>query len=390
MPRLLARALLILAIFAIALLGYAGLHVFKPEPPKRETTARPPLVDTLVLEDMSTSFTVRSQGTVRPRTETALSAEISGAIVEVSPEFIPGGVFDKDESLLRIDPTNYLVAVEQAEALVKQRQLEYDGAQKLLAQGYRAETEAASAAAALASAKAELTRATRNLERTYIRLPYAGMVRTKAVDLGQFVSPGTPLGTVFATDFAEVRLPLTDQELAFVDLPGVRSRSADGAAEGPAVTLSAVRKGELREWPARIVRTEGVVDETSRVTYAVARIEDPYQFDGKGEPLPMGTFVAARIEGRQIDGVVRVPRNIIRGADELVFVDEDNRLRMREVEIVHADAEYAYLRRGAEPGQRVLVTALDAPVNGMLVRTGASESRESGAQIVSSGEQDAP
>lgn len=381
MTRRIARVLLIAAILGVALLGYAGLHAIKPEPPKRDTNVKPPLVDTLVLEDMSTRFTVSSQGTVRPRTETALSAEIPGTIVDVSPEFIPGGVFDSGETLLRIDPTNYVVAVEQAEALVKQRQLEYDGARKLLSQGYRAEAEAASAEAALASAKAELTRSKRDLERTRIRLPYAGMVRAKAVDLGQFVSPGTRLGTVFATDFAEVRLPLTDQELAFIDLPGLRN---DTDKEGPAVKLSAVRKGEQHEWPARIVRTEGVVDETSRVTYAVARVADPYQFEGELEPLPMGTFVSARIEGREIDGVVRVPRNILRGADELIFVDEDNRLRIREVRIVHADAEFAYIGGGADPGQRVLVTALDAPVNGMAVRVSGSDSGEDDARIASS------
>jgi RND family efflux transporter MFP subunit len=385
-----ARVLLIVGILALGVLGFVGMHALAPEPPKREAVARPPLVETLVLEDMSTSFAVRSQGTVRPRTETALSAEISGTIVEVSPQFIPGGVFDAGQSLLRIDPTNYLVAVEQAEALVKQRQLEYDGAQKLLEQGYRAEAEAASAAAALASAKAELTRARRDLQRTYIRLPYAGMVRDKAVDLGQFVSPGTRLGTVFATDYAEVRLPLTDQELAFIDLPGIRSRTDDGADDGPAVTLSAVRKGEPHEWRARIVRTEGVVDETSRVTYAVARVEDPYQFDGELEPLPMGTFVSARIEGRQIEGVVRVPRNIIRGADELIFVDEDGRLRIREVQIVHADADYAYIGDGAVPGERVLVTALDAPVNGMAVRIGDGDAGEGEPRIASSEEGAAP
>ncbi len=382
--------LAIVGIIVLGVLGFVGLQLLAPEPPKREPVVRPPLVDTLVLEDMTTRFAVRSQGTVRPRTETALSAEIAGTIVDVSPAFIAGRVFDAGESLLRIDPTNYLVAVEQAEALVKQRQLEYDGAQKLLAQGYRAEAEAASAAAALASAKAALTRAKRDLERTHIRLPYDGMVRSKAVDLGQFVSPGTRLGTVFATDFAEVRLPLTDQELAFIDLPAIRSPSSGGAVEGPAATLSAVRKGQRREWPARIVRTEGVVDETSRVTYAVARIEDPYQFDGELEPLPMGTFVSASIEGRRIDGVVRVPRNIIRGADELIFVDDENRLQIREVQIVHADADYAYVGNGAEPGQRVLVTALDAPVNGMAVRTGDGEAAEGEPRIASSEEDASP
>ena len=135
---------------------------------------------------------------------------------------------------MRIDPTNYEVAFRQAEALVKQRQIEYDGASKLRSQGYRAEAEHASAAAALASAEAELTRANRNLQRTYIRLPYAGIVRSKEADLGQFVNMGTPLGITFATDHAEVRLPLTDTDLAFIDLPTTGEQGANNVG-GPEI-----------------------------------------------------------------------------------------------------------------------------------------------------------
>ena len=120
--------------------------------------------------------------------------------------------------MLRIDPTNYEVAVHRAEATLKQRQIEYDGAEKLRSQGYRAESEYASAAAALAAAEADLVNARRNLERTRISLPYAGMVRSKEADLGQYVNPGTRLGVTFATDYAEVRLPLTDSDLGFIDL----------------------------------------------------------------------------------------------------------------------------------------------------------------------------
>ena len=291
MKRYLIIAGIILAAVAIAM----AMVRMKPPPPKREVVDLDPLVEVLVLEDMTANFEVTSQGTVRPRTETVLSAEVSGTITAISPKFIAGGVFGAQEVLLRIDPTNYKVAVDQAEALVKQRQIEYDGASKLREQGYRAEAELASAAAALASAKAELVRAQRNLERTYIRLPYEGIVRAKEADLGQFVNPGTRLGVVFATDYAEVRLPLTDLDLAFVDLPGASELAQSGVSkDGPTVMLTATQKGRSQTWQARIVRTEGVVDESSRVTYAVARIDDPYALHSDGIPLPMGTFVCAQ------------------------------------------------------------------------------------------------
>jgi multidrug efflux pump subunit AcrA (membrane-fusion protein) len=273
--------------------------------------------------------------------------------------------------------------------LLRQRQIEYEGARKLRSQGYRAESEYASAAAALATAEAELVRAKRNLERTSIRLPYAGMVRSKEADIGQFVNQGTRLGVTFATDYAEVRLPLTDRDLAFVDLPYAAEITASGESEGPGVVLSAEQRGRPVEWSAEIVRSEGVVDESSRVTYAVAKIDDPYSLESEHEPLPMGTFVTASIEGVAMQGLLRVPRYALHGSDQLLFVDSENRLRIRSVNIVRADAEYAFISGGAEAGERVILTALESPINGMPVRTADDAAAADGDKLAVKGEEDA-
>jgi multidrug resistance efflux pump len=257
MERKAKRALLIVGIFAGAAglaLGLSkmkplGLSKMKPPPETKDIPDVAPLVAVLPLIETTASFRIASQGTIRPRTETILSAEVLGSIVSISPKFIAGGVFAKGEELLRIDPTNYVVAVEQAKAMLAQRQIEHDGALKLRSQGYRAESEYASAVAALATAKADLVKAERNLLRTHITLPYDGMVRVKEADLGQYVNPGTRLGITFATDYAEVRLPLTDQDLAFVDLPDASDISDSGAAQGPLVELSSVQRGRLASEP---------------------------------------------------------------------------------------------------------------------------------------------
>ncbi len=363
------RKLLIFGILAVAVAVAALMAQMRPEPPKKDDVDLDPLVEVLVLESMTANFQVSSQGTVLPRTETVLSAEVQGTITSISAKFIAGGAFDANEVLMRIDPTNYTVALKQAEALVKQREIEHDGASKLRSQGYRAEAEYASAVAALATAEADLVRARRNLERTYIRLPYEGIVRAKETDLGQFVNPGTRLGVVFATDYAEVRLPLTDSDLAFVDLPNVLDIADSGGAQGPLVRLVATQKGKKVEWEGQIVRTEGVVDEKSRVTYAVARVVDPYRRHNNGASLPVGTFVSATIKGSAAENVIRVPRALLRGSSELVFVDADNKLRIREVDIVRSDSRYIYVGGGAEVGERVVATSLETPVNGMSVRT---------------------
>jgi RND family efflux transporter MFP subunit len=346
----------------------------KPETQKRDDEQLDLLVEVVTLEVSTESFQISSQGTVQPRTKTEVSAEVLGSIVSISPKFSAGGVFQKDEVLMRIDPTNYAVAVDKSEALVKQRQIEYDGARKLRSQGYRAESEYASAAAALASAQAELVGAQRNLERTYIRLPYEGMVLSKNADIGQFVNPGTKIGVTFATDLAEIRLPLTDQDLAFVDLPNTAEIRETGSVDGPQVRLTAIQKGTLVAWDATIVRTEGVVDERSRVTYAVAQVADPYKLHGDGTPLPVGTFVAAEIAGSTAMDLIRIPRTVIRGADQVLIVNAESKIEIRTVNIVRSDDTYAYVSDGVSAGERISTTVIEAPTNGMSVRTAGSTS----------------
>lgn len=369
MQRKTRRILLVVGIFAGTMALAAVLMALRPQPPKKDVENLPLLVDVFELEATTEHFMIESQGVVRPRTQTILSAEVSGSIVDLSAKFVAGGVFRAGEVLMRIDPSNYEAAVLRAEALLKQRQIEFDGAEKLRLQGYRAEAELASAAAALASARAELVNAQRNLVRTAIRLPYEGMVLSKDADLGQYVNPGTRLGATFATNFAEVRLPLTDQDLAFVAIPATREVSATGSAAGPAVTLSTIQKGRRVSWEAQIVRSEGVVDERSRVTYVVAHIDDPYKLHSAGVPLPIGTFVAASIAGSNAVDVIRVPRSAVRGSDQLLFITDDEKIEIRSVGILRTDASFVYIDSGARPGEKITTTAISAPTNGMTVRT---------------------
>jgi multidrug efflux pump subunit AcrA (membrane-fusion protein) len=233
--------------------------------------------------------------------------------------------------------------------------------------------------------------AQRNLERTYIRLPYEGMVLSKDADLGQFVNPGSKIGVTFATNYAEIRLPLTDQDLAFIEIPDTAEITQTGDMNGPQVTLSAIQKGRHTEWDAQIVRSEGVVDERSRVTYLVARVVDPYQLHGDGIPLPIGTFVAAKISASYVFDIIRVPRRALRGSDQLLIVDDENKIEIRSVEILRSDAQFAYLSGGAEAGERIAITAIEAPTNGMSVRTEESLEEDAASedeQIAARAEED--
>lgn len=372
MSEKLKRSLLIVGMLVAAVGLASGLSRLKPPPEKKEADSIASLVEVMPLRLETVRFTVDSQGTVRPRTETVLSAEVPGAVVSISPKFIAGGMFEANEELLRIDPTTYEVAVEQAEALLDQRQIEYDGAVKLQREGYRAEAELAAAKAALATAKADVVRARRNLERTRIRLPYAGMVRSKEADVGQYVNVGSRLGVTFSTDLAEIRLPLTDRDLAFLELPDPAEGAADEGVTGPSVVLSARQRGEMTTWTGSIVRTEGVVDETTRVTFAVAAIEDPYLREASApetQTLPMGTFVTAAIDGVEVEDVIRIPRSALRGNGQLVVVNDESRIEIRDVDVLRTDAEFAYIRAGVSEGDRISLTVIENPINGLLVRT---------------------
>ena len=346
-------------------------------PPEKMTISTEPLVSTMVVAYDNINISIESQGTVRPLDATKISAEVSGTIINISPKFIPGGVFSKDDVLIIIDPDNYFAAQEKSKALLEQRQNEFDNAINIREKGYLSESEYLSAATALASAKSELVKADKNLNRTKVRLPYDGMVLSKDIGLGQYVTVGTPLGMTFATVYAEVRLPLSDRDLSFIQLPTAKKLLNSGVGSGPKVIFTAEQLGPLAKWEGQIVRSEGVVDEKTRVTYAVARIDDPYALQDANSslPLPMGTFVSAEIKTRTDYTVIPVPTAALKNNRQVIVVNSENRIQLKDVKILNADAKYAYLIDGLDEGERIVITPIENAMNGMVVRINVNENK---------------
>ena len=346
-------------------------------PPEKMTISTEPLVSTMVVAYDSINISIESQGTVMPLDATKISAEVSGTIINISPKFIPGGVFSNDDVLITIDPDNYFAAQEKSKALLEQRQNEFDDAINLREKGYLSESEYLSAATALASAKSELVKADKNLNRTKVKLPYDGMVLSKDIGLGQYVTVGTPLGITFATEYAEVRLPLSDRDLSFIQLPTAKKLLDSGVGNGPKVIFAAEQLGPLARWEGQIVRSEGVVDEKTRVTYAVARIDDPYALKDASSslPLPMGTFVSADIKTRTDYTVIPIPRAALKNNRQVIVVNPENRIQLKDVKILNADAKYAYIIDGLDEGERIIITPIENAMNGMVVRTNVNENK---------------
>ena len=334
------------------------------------------LVRVVTAQPEEVQLQIDSQGEVNAEHTIDLVNELPGKIKSVSPAFVTGGYFKAGDVLLELDATDYELARIRAAAQVAEADEELEierSEEKLAKEGLfpLRDARVASAEARVNSAKAELAQAAADLRRTRIRAPFDGRVLFTIVDLGQYVSKGEALGRIFSTGIAEIRLPLTDQQLRFLESP-FGSGDNQQLADTP-VILRADVGGKSVEWTARLSRMEGAVDPDSRVWYAVAQLEDPYglNVDRKGSqqhtPLVVGLFVEAVIQGRNVKGVTTLPRQALRGKEDVLVVDSDSRLRRRKVEVLRTDFESVYVTAGLEPGDRVCVSPVEAFVDGMLV-----------------------
>jgi len=221
------------------------------------------------------------------------------------------------------------------------------------------------AEAALREARSTLEQSERDLERTRVTAPFDGRVRDQHVGVGQFVNRGTPVARLYATDYVEVRLPIADRQLAFVDLPLARSFEDD--TPPPRVTLHANFAGGEYQWEGVIDRTEGEIDPRTRTVNAVARVESPYESGEGRPPLAVGLFVRAEIEGRELRDAVVLPRAAVTGLGRVWVVDPSGALRERKVDVVRSVEDRVIVRGGLSPGEKVVVSTLDAAADGMQV-----------------------
>ena len=391
-----ARVWVPFAVLGVGAVGLAALVALRPEVEPRETPEFAPLVRVVEAVPGDHRYTVQTHGTVQPRTESGLVPQVAGEVIWVAPNFVSGGFFGKGDPLVRIDPADARVEVESARAAVARGESEFERArtelerqrvlkEKGVASQARiddAENASRVAEAQLREGRALLARADRDLDRTELRAPFEGRVRNEEVDVGQFVNRGQTIATLYAVDWAEVPLPIPDRELRFVDVPlGMAPRGAvgeDTGSVGPEVRLRAEFGGSLQTWNGRIVRTQGEIDPRSRMVDVVARVEDPYALHegGEGLPLAVGLFVEAEILGRIVKDVYLLPREVLHNgnpmdpeAPDFVFVvDDEGRLRRRQVEVLRTERDRVVIGAGLEPGERISTSSLSAAVNGMRVR----------------------
>ena len=381
------KSIVILGTIGVLLLFFVGiptvLGALKEEPERKEAVARVPaaFVEEVAYEPLQLS--VFAQGEVRPRREIALTTQVGGRIVEVSDAFADGGVIREGEVLVRLEDADYRSALARADARVataRQALRVEEAESELAARDYRElsggegdpsalalrQPQLARAKAEYDAALADLADAKLAVERTRIRAPFDGRVRSISADIGQAVNPGSPIGRIFSTDVAEVRLPLTDADLARLSLPFAFEASV---GEGPEVRLSAQAAGKERQWTGHIVRTDAAIDPTTRQIAAIVQVPDPYgagadrtdAAEGEpGFPLAVGLYVTAEIEGPTLDRAVVLPRLAVQdGGTDGTFVftlnDEDELVRT-QVSVAAVVPDGAVVTDGLEEGVRVLVS----------------------------------
>jgi multidrug efflux system membrane fusion protein len=367
----------------------------KPSPEVQPPRVPPPLVRAQVINRQNVRLRVHSQGTVAARTESGLLSQVAGQIVEISPAFAGGGFFTSGDILVTVDPRDYELAVARARAQVAQAQvrLAREEEESRLAeeewervgQGEPSalvlrKPQMLEARAGVGAAKASLELAELALERTRVKAPYDGRVLARNVDVGQFVSPGVPLGRIYAVDFAEVRLSVPHGELAFLDF-NLRFRDETELSNQPEVLLHGDFAGGHHTWPGRIVRLEGQIDPLTRMVNLVARVPGPYDRSPESDrpPLVVGLFVEAEILGQMANQVAVLPRSAIRGTNQVLVIDEEDRLHYRTVDVLRAENTSVLIQGGLSDGERVCLSPLDAVVEGMKVRISKDAERDGGA-----------
>ena len=378
----LLQLVLSIAFVAMGVMGFRALMASKPPMEKRKPPVPVPMVRTIQIKTGPQVLNIRGEGTVRPLREINLVPEVGGKVVSVSSSLVNGGVFRKGDTLLQIEPVDYQLAVTLAKAKVKDAESSLELAEEEAAAALEEwrllyddgtngnkkppplvakEPQLDAAQARLEAERADLRKALLNLERSKLKAPFNGRVGQESVDIGQYVTPGQSLGTLYSTEAAEIIVPLEGDDLFWFDVPGFTSNDGSGAA----VLVRASVAGRELTWKGKVVRTEGKLDERTRMINVVVRVDKPY---AKKPPLAFGLFVSVHIEGRRLPNATIIPRAALHAGDVVWVVNDKGRLQFRQVRVARIQGGEVIVEGDLADGGTVVITPLKAVTDGMAVR----------------------
>jgi len=378
-------------VLVLSLLGIAvvvagvGVGVYfmthKPQPPRRKPPETAPLVQVMNLQLSNQQVVVPVMGTVVPALEVSLKPRVSGQVTQVHPEWIEGGLVKQGDVLVGIDPSDYELALTGAQtqldiarAELRIEQGQQDVARQewdLLAMEEQASDRDRELAlrqpylqqrqAKVAAAEAQVQQATLSLERTRITAPCNAVIQSTDVEVGDQATPQTQLARLVGTDAYWVRVSIPVDELRWVHL----AEDDDGP---PTAARIETGTGGIRQ--GRVLKLLSDLEPNGRLARLLVEAPDPLNLEASGEPrkpLLLGEYVRVDLEGRFVNDVFAIPRTALRDGARIWLVDDEGRLRIETVDIVWRDTERAFVR-GLEPGTRLVVSDIAAPVDGMLLR----------------------
>lgn len=359
--------LLVMAFLAGAFGFAAYLSASREEPRSMQQNGEQEMLVTVLdafPQDLRITFT--ATGTVRVRSYAGIVPAVSGEVISINEQFYPGGIFEAEEQLFQINPVDYLAEVKRLHAEVARAQAELQLQEADTAAAIEewkalhprkdvpplvAKTpQLAQARAALEAAQAQLESAKLDLQRTNVRLPYAGRVVSTDLELGQFATAGQAIGQVYALSALEVHVPLNDQQTAWLL-----------ETDQPAIEVATRYLDEERRYQARLKRVAAQRDEVTRFGDIVLGFETP------AKNLVPGVFVDVIITGPERQNVWKLPLDVLQKDNALWVVNGQNTLQKREPKILYIGADHVIVQSEGEKA-RVVVGPLPGATEGAKVR----------------------
>ena len=352
----------------------------KEEPPRAEKPLEGTLVEVIQIGTSRHEVELHAKGTVVPAMEIILQPEVGGRVKWQSRELVPGGRFERDQPILKVDARDYQLAVESFRSQVRRARLDYTlekrrgevakrewnsfgemdatDEQRALAQR---EPQLEATKLALKAAESSLKKAELDLKRTTLRAPFNAMVVTENVDLGQLITPQTMVARLVGTDeyHVQVSVPVSS-------LRTIRARTDDEPGS-PATIIQRVGQGTI-ERRGEVIRQLPDLDPSGAMARILVRIENP--LGKKGDlPLLLGSFVDVATEALPIDDAIRVPRVALRNGRSVYVMNDQDLLEIRDVEIAWSEPDSVLVTSGLRPNERVVTSRIATPIPNMLLRT---------------------
>ncbi|CAD2226302.1 Multidrug resistance protein [Pseudoalteromonas sp. 3J6] len=356
---------------ALGVAGFAAINAIAKESDKKEVIDTRPTVQVEAVSANNHQVIINSYGEVQPLENTQLSAQVSGEVVSWHPSFVAGGIVGRGETLFTIEKDNYEAAVLQAEAELARAQamLIEEQAQAKVAEDeakrfpnkartdlFLRKPQVLSAQAAVKSAQAALKRAQRDLDNCEVSAPYDALVVSRNVGVGQFVTMGAQVAELNNIETAEVIIPIAGFDSVFLPerVKGVK-----------ATVIKTGLNGFTRQ--AAIDRDLGIVDNATRMSSLVIRIEDPYGLTNQQPAIKFGTYVQVNFAGTMLNNIYRLPQELVNN-QTVWIVNDEQQLEPRKVKVIREEGEYFYISDGLEANDKLVTTLPEYPQKGMAVK----------------------